>query len=116
MRIRILLIVALLLFAPLTAQAAPFNFNRAPNACFEVTAQNCFLTVCFDASCSSDDNGITLYAWTFGDGTGGNGETICHTYPNEGDFTVTLTVFDGNPLFGGKTDSTQKVVQPTDCQ
>ena len=111
MKIRITLTLALLLAFPLAANA----FNQAPHACFDITIQNCFLAVCFDASCSTDDNGIILYAWTFGDGTGGNGETICHTFPSEGDFTVTLTVFDGNPLTGGKTDSTQKVAHPSDC-
>lgn len=111
MNTRIVLALALLVSLPVAGWA-----NQAPHACFEVTSQNCFLTVCFDASCSFDDEGIILYAWQFGDGTGGNGETVCHTYPEEGDFTVKLTVFDGNPLLGGKTDSTQQVVQPTDCQ
>jgi PKD repeat protein len=112
MTTRIVLAVALFLALPIVASAG----NQAPHACFEVTVQNCFLTVCFDASCSFDDNGIILYTWLFGDGTGGNGETVCHTYPAEGDYTVKLTVFDGNPLVGGKTGSTQQVVHATDCQ
>ncbi|MCK4996239.1 MAG: PKD domain-containing protein [Thermoplasmatales archaeon] len=53
----------------------------------------------FNGSASFDpDNGdsITSYQWDFGDGTTGEGITIGHTYTSEGNYTVELTVTDGN--------------------
>lgn len=61
------------------------SFTAAPNAG----------TVDFDASASSDDTGIGVYAWNFGDGTTGSGRIVQHRYaaPNQF-YTVTLTVYD----------------------
>ena len=42
----------------------------------------------------------TSWDWDFGDGTTGSGETVSHTYNDEGSYDVTLTVSDGT------TDST----------
>jgi hypothetical protein len=44
----------------------------------------------------SFDGGGTIvdYAWTFGDGTGGNGQSVMHTYPQDGSYTVRLIVTD----------------------
>lgn len=51
--------------------------------------------VSFDASGSRDSDGrITMYQWTFGDGTTGSGAVIDHTYPAIGSYEVTLLVFD----------------------
>ena len=51
----------------------------------------------FDASTSSDSSGtLTGYAWTFGDGSTGGGETVSHGYVTAGDYPVTLTVTDGS--------------------
>ncbi len=66
-------------------------------------------TCAFDASGSSDPGGsITSYAWTFGDGTTGTGQTMTHRYPNPGGGTrtVRLTVTDNQ----GKTASISKAV------
>ncbi len=50
----------------------------------------------FDASTSSDpDNAIATYTWDFGDTTTGTGAHVTHTYDASGDYTVTLTVDDG---------------------
>jgi PKD repeat protein len=55
------------------------------------------LTVNFDASASTDPDGtISSYAWNFGDGTIGTGETTAHTYTSTGSFTPTLTVTDND--------------------
>ena len=78
--------------------------DNAPTASF---ADNCSGLDCsFDASGSSDDNGISSYAWNFGDGSNGSGETANHTYSADGTYTVTLTVTDT----AGQSDSTSSSV------
>lgn len=64
------------------------------------TSGNNPLTVNFDASSSSDDTGITSFAWDFGDGGQASGTTVSHTFaadctaPCSQNFNVTLTVTD----------------------
>jgi len=53
-------------------------------------------TVYFDGSGSSGP--ITSYEWDFGDDTNGVGETTSHFYESAGEYTVTLTVTDGNQI------------------
>ncbi|WP_162830084.1 S8 family serine peptidase [Amycolatopsis palatopharyngis] len=78
----------------------------APEASF--TVQCGFNTGCaFDASASTDDTGIASYAWDFGDGNTGTGETTRHDYATAGNHTSTLTVTDND----GNTDSTQRTLQ-----
>ncbi len=48
----------------------------------------------FDGSGSVDDQGITSHVWDFGDGQGGSGAVVQHTYASNGTFTVRLTVTD----------------------
>jgi len=52
------------------------------------------LSCSFDASASSDDQGIQQYSWNFGDGSSAAGASVSHTYAAYGDVTVTLTVSD----------------------
>ena len=115
MKTRLALATVLATIALLSLPPTAYGFGDPPTACFEVTVQNCFLTVCFDASCSTDDNGIWKYDWFFGDGTSGSGETVCHTFPDESTYTVRLIVWDGFVLHGGDGDSTTMQVTPTDC-
>jgi endoglucanase len=76
----------------LTAIVAPPN--SAPVAGFTTTTS--FLTASFDASASSDADGDNLtYQWDFGDGNSASGVTSSHTYSSAGDWSVTLTVSDG---------------------
>jgi hypothetical protein len=52
-------------------------------------------TIEFDGSESvPGDGGIEGYAWSFGDGSEGEGEFAAHAYSAPGSYTVTLTVFD----------------------
>lgn len=53
------------------------------------------LTLEFDASDSVDSDGeIVRHDWTFGDNTTGEGEVVRHVYPDEGAYTVKLTIED----------------------
>lgn len=76
----------LLLYAAFAGVDAP------PVAAFTYTCRSRKCT--FNASSSTDDHGINLYAWGFGDGTVGSGVTISHTFPSGTLFPVTLTVTD----------------------
>ncbi len=58
-------------------------------------------------SVSSDNIGITLYKWDFGDGTSGEGGEVTHSYVADGTYTVTLTVFDR----AGNSDSISRSVE-----
>ncbi len=54
------------------------------------------LTLAFDASDSSDPDGDSLtYSWDFGDGNTATGLQVTHTFIGEGEYTVVLTVNDG---------------------
>ncbi len=67
-----------------TPPAATFSYSCAVGTCN------------FDGSASTDDHGITRYAWDFGDGQGDtSGAAVGHTYASSGTFTVRLTVTDG---------------------
>ncbi|GAA1831350.1 PKD domain-containing protein [Agromyces salentinus] len=73
--------------------------NVPPTARF--TANVNFQTVGFDASTSSDSDGvITEYAWDFGDGRTATGPTASHLYGAAGTYDVTLTITDNR---GGST-------------
>jgi PKD repeat protein len=67
-------------------------FDTPPVAAFDATCTG--LACLFDAGASSDDLGIAGYAWSFGDGTPGSGQTPSHQYAAAGSYQVTLTVTD----------------------
>jgi len=83
--------------------------NQAPVASFMAT---CTLLECsFDASASSDPDGsVTGWAWDFGDGSSGTGETTMHTYGAAGMFSVTLTATDNDGATGTSTQSVTTTV------
>jgi Concanavalin A-like lectin/glucanases superfamily/PKD domain len=67
--------------------------NQPPTAAF--TSSCTWLECTFDGSSSSDPDGtISSYAWDFGDSASGSGQSVNHTFPSAGDFTVKLTVTD----------------------
>ena len=66
--------------------------NAGPVASFTVACNG--PTCTFDASASTDPDGtIQNYFWSFGDGQGGSGNVIAHTFPT-GTFLVGLSVRD----------------------
>lgn len=67
--------------------------NLPPTAAFAV---NCVdLTCSFNATTSTDADGtLTSYVWDFGDGYGGTGSTISHTYAAGDVYTFVLSVTD----------------------
>lgn len=63
----------------------------------------------FDGSGSTDDKGVTSYAWSFGDGSSAAASSSAlasHTYSGKGTYAVQLTVTDA----GGHSASTSKSV------
>ncbi|MEO7137521.1 MAG: S8 family serine peptidase [Gemmatimonadales bacterium] len=83
--------------ASATTTAAPPDASPVPRYTWSCTARKGRLCS-FDGTSSTDDKGITSYAWTYGDGTSGSGATVTHRYGSTGTFQVSLTVSDGvNP-------------------
>ncbi|MDG6222611.1 MAG: PKD domain-containing protein [Candidatus Bathyarchaeota archaeon] len=83
--------------------------NNEPIAAFTQTSEeaNKGEKIVFDASESFDVDGtIVEYTWTFGDQTTSTGVIVDHSYPNTGEYTVTLTVTDDD----GATDSVTSTV------
>jgi PKD repeat protein len=82
--------------------------NVAPTAAFTSTTAD--LTASFDASGSTDPDGIIAsVGWAFGDGSTGTGTTVNHTYAAAGTYSVTVTVTDDD----GATASTTRAVTVT---
>ncbi|PCR91985.1 S8 family serine peptidase [Natrinema ejinorense] len=72
-------------------------------------------TVTFDGGDSSGP--IDAYEWEFGDGASATGQTVTHSYDDEGEYTATVTVTGGG---GSDSDSVTVTAdgtggQPGDC-
>jgi len=71
------------------------NLRPTAVAYADPTSGQAPLLVNFDGSGSSDPDGtLVSFAWNFGDGINGSGQTISHEYDAEGDYIATLTVTD----------------------
>ena len=88
-----------------------FNSNSAPTATFSIQESGTLkvgMLLHFDATGSSDAEGDSLtYSWNFGDTNTASGLTTSHTYNTDGDFTVVLSVSDGE--FETKKEQTLKI-------
>lgn len=83
--------------------------NTSPVAFIMATPEsgNTPLTVTFNSAGSLDPDGfVTTYAWDFGDGTTGSGQTLSHLYSTVGTYTARLTVTDNL----GATASATRVI------
>jgi len=93
------------------ANDSPTSINVQPIASFTSACNS--LTCSFDGSSSSDPDGaITNYAWNFGDGTTGSGQTVSHTFAAGGTFPITLTATDNGGATGVQSKSLT-VIQPS---
>ena len=72
--------------------------NPPPEAVFAIDpasqVADTFQNVRFDASASSDADGIATISWLFGDGSSAVGTEVSHAYSEDGTFLVILTVID----------------------
>ncbi len=98
---------------PATAQ---FNGGSAPD---NSPPNAAFTPSCTDGSCrfsdgSADSDGtITAWEWNFGDGSSSNQRNPSHSYADEGEYTVRLTVTD-NRGSQGSTSKRVTVGSPVD--
>jgi hypothetical protein len=95
---------------------APTFPNQLPTAA--ATVQCPQETCTFDGGNSNDPDGtVQGWAWTYGDGATGTGETATHTYNTSGTYAVSLVVTDNR---GGQstawTGSVDVTVPPSDIQ
>ena len=82
--------------------------NIPPVAEFSKSASTVYTgeVIDFDASGSYDIDGyIVSYSWDFGDGNTDSGVTVSHSYVDDGEYTVTLSVVDDDGAVGSKTAS-----------
>ena len=98
-RTRVILLALLVLSAPIIAGCLEsFKGNQAPAASFTVTESGTLkadMLIHFNALGSDPDGDTMTYAWDFGDNNIGQGAATTHTYSSSGDYTVVLSVSDG---------------------
>ncbi|MGC9435722.1 MAG: PKD domain-containing protein, partial [Methanomicrobiales archaeon] len=69
------------------------EINNAPTASFDYTVND--LQVDFTDTSTDIEGDALTYTWEFGDGTTSTDQNPVHTYSGNGDYTVDLTVSDG---------------------
>ncbi len=82
--------------------------DRPPTASFTKSGSTALtgVQITFNATTSSDIDGtVVSYAWDFGDGSGGSGAVVTHSFSVAGSYTVTLIVTDNGGLTNSKTSA-----------
>jgi PKD repeat protein len=92
----------------ITPSAAPPQ-DQPPRAEFEIDCQQ---LTCMFSDRSTDDHGVTSWAWDFGDGATSTDRNPTHTYSAPGTFSVRLTVTDGGGAQGSKTHDAHPQAPP----
>ena len=94
-----------------TGEASELLPNQPPTAVIQTeTKIEAGAALQLDGSLSTDDEGIVLYVWSFGDGGSAAGAQTEHAYARAGEYIVLLTVVDER----GAMDRTSVAVQVFD--
>lgn len=97
--LRTILVTCLLLAIPLAGCLESLSSNQPPTVVMSISPSGTLKAqeeITFDAVGSSDPDADSLtFNWNFGDGNIGTGLTTKHTFVTPGDYTITLTVSDG---------------------
>ena len=108
MRNFLFLCFAIMVSALAFAQSPTADFNGSPlSACANEP-------ITF-TSLSSTNGGseITNFAWDYGDGFAGSGETVTHSYTLAGTYTVTLVVTNADGLADAEIKTSYITIQPS---
>lgn len=96
--------------ALVTRQSSQTNINPIASFTTDAESGKAPLSVSFDATASSDEDGtISSYAWNFDDGITATGATVTHTFEQAGRFEVELIIYDDKDGF----DKTTKIIEVT---
>ena len=96
-------------YRTVTIEQVPITDNQDPIAIINDPDQGYYIDdeITFDASNSYDNDGsIAKYAWDFGDGNTANGQTTTHSYTQDGEYTIVLTITDN---YGAQDTETSTV-------
>ena len=85
----------------ITVEDPPGNVPPNVEAAADPTSGTAPLRVQFSAAATDPDGDHVLISWNFGDGTGGAGAAVAHTYTTPGVYNAVVTVRDQ----GGLTDT-----------
>ena len=109
------LLVLLMISTPLAGCLNSFSGNNAPTSTFSISPDSNVRSgdeITFNAAGSSDPDGDSLtFTWNFGDGNTGSGLTTTHSYVQDGEYTVRLTVSDGS--LETTTKKTLNIIDPS---
>jgi PKD repeat protein len=98
-----------------TEADVPSNEGPDPAFTYTPTSPTTQDTVTFDATSADDPDGsITSYQWNFDEGTTATGQTVSHTFDDDGSYDVTVTTTDDDGATGSRTQAVQvRNVGPT---